>query len=146
MWTSESSGWNHKWLGSLVGLSLGSIVLPSLRVCPQTSTKSSCALNVKLHIFYNIYTFKIMIAKIGIPREAAAAGDVERPPPARGGRGHSAARRGLAPCLPHPRAQRRRSAEGAGARSGRGGARGAGPRDAAAAGTRARGPRHPAAA
>ena len=65
MWTSGSSGWNHKWLGSLVGLSLGSIALPSLRVCPQTSTKSSCALNVKVHIFYNIYTFKIMIAKIG---------------------------------------------------------------------------------
>lgn len=83
------------------------------------------------------------------PREAAAAtaGGVERPPPARGGSGHPATLLLLAPRLSHPRTQRRGSTEGAGSRSGRGGARGAGPGDAAAAaGTRARSPRLPAAA
>jgi hypothetical protein len=55
-----------------------------------------------------------------------------------------AARSRASPCLPHPRTQRRRSVERAGARSG--GARGAGPQDAAAAGTRARSLRIPAAA
>lgn len=59
----------------------------------------------------------------GRPRQAAAAaaaaGCAERPPPVRGGSGHSAARRGLAPRLPHPRTQRRRSAPARG-REGRG--------------------------
>lgn len=42
---------------SLVGLSLENVSTASLRVSPQTWTNSSCALNVKLNMFYNIIYF-----------------------------------------------------------------------------------------